>query len=144
MPGGSGKPRGARERSPEAHECGAAVKLRNELRARGRAIGDVRDTRTGLQDIHRLVELAAYEHWHRLLFTRFLTENHLLITDEANGSVPITLEECEELAPELGGLGWDVSRISRADSQASRYPACSGAMIRCLICPSPWSTIRWS
>jgi len=77
-------------------------KLRNRLRARGRAIGDVRDTRSGLQDIHHLVELAAYEHWHRLLFTRFLTENHLLITDEANGSVPITLEECEELAPELG------------------------------------------
>ncbi len=58
--------------------------------------------RTGLQDIHHLSELAAYEHWHRLLFTRFLTENHLLITDEANGSVPVTLEECEELAPELG------------------------------------------
>ncbi len=77
-------------------------KLRNRLRARGRAIGDVRDTRSGLQDIHHLVELAAYEHWHRLLFTRFLTENHLLITDGANGSVPITLEDCEELAPELG------------------------------------------
>ena len=76
-------------------------KLRNRLRARGRAIGDARDTRTGLQDIHHLIELAAYEHWHRLLFTRFLTENHLLITDEANGFQPITLEECEELAPEL-------------------------------------------
>ena len=49
-----------------------------------------------------MIELVAYEQWHRLLFTRFLTENHLLITDEANGSVPITLEECEELAPELG------------------------------------------
>jgi hypothetical protein len=76
--------------------------LRNRLRARGRAIGDARDTRTGLQDIHHLIELAAYEHWHRLLFTRFLTENHLLITDEANGSQPVTMEECEELAPELG------------------------------------------
>lgn len=30
-----------------------------------------------------------------------LTENHLLISDEANGSQPLTLEECEELAPEL-------------------------------------------
>lgn len=77
-------------------------KLRNRLRARGRAIGDARDTRTGLQDIRHLTELGTYEHWHRLLFTRFLTENHLLITDEANGSVPITLEECEELASELG------------------------------------------
>jgi len=76
--------------------------LRNRLRARGRALGDKRDERSCIQDIRHLIELAAYEHWHRLLFTRFLTENHLLITDEANGSVPVTLEECEELAPELG------------------------------------------
>jgi hypothetical protein len=84
--------------------------LRNRLRARGRALGDKRDERTSLQGIHHLKELAAYEHWHRLLFTRFLTENHLLITDEANGSVPITLEECEELAPELGARdGFDLA-----------------------------------
>jgi hypothetical protein len=76
--------------------------LRNRLRARGRALGDARDPRTGVQEIRHLFELAAYEHWHRLLFTRFLTENHLLITDESHGSVPITLEECEELATELG------------------------------------------
>ncbi|AKG53299.1 type II restriction enzyme methylase subunit [Dehalogenimonas sp. WBC-2] len=85
-------------------------KLRNRLRARGKALGQSRDPRTGLQDIHRLTESAAYEHWHRLLFTRFLTENHLLITDEANGFVPITLEECEELAPELGARdGFDLA-----------------------------------
>jgi len=76
--------------------------LRNRLRARSRALGDQREERTGMQDIHHLVELAAYEHWHRLLFTRFLTENNLLITDEASGSVPVTLEDCEELASELG------------------------------------------
>src|ERR1017187_9158916 len=82
--------------SPEQRQLG------NRLRARGKALGHPRDPRTGTQEIHHLTELAAYEHWHRLLFTRFLTENHLLITDEANGSIPITLEECEELAPELG------------------------------------------
>ncbi|MFH2064880.1 MAG: SAM-dependent DNA methyltransferase [Pseudomonadota bacterium] len=76
--------------------------LRNRLRARGRALGDKRDERSGIQEMRHLIDLAAYEHWHRLLFSRFLTENHLLITDEANGSVPVTLEECEELAPELG------------------------------------------
>jgi len=76
-------------------------KLRNRLRARGRALGDIRDERSGIQVMYHLTELAAYEHWHRLLFTRFLTENNLLITDEANSSVPVTLEECEELAPEL-------------------------------------------
>ncbi len=75
--------------------------LRNRLRSRGRTLGDKRDERSGIQEIRHLNELAAYEHWHRLLFTRFLTENNLLITDETNGSVPVTLEECEELAPEL-------------------------------------------
>jgi hypothetical protein len=90
------------EKEARKHMSAEQRQLRNRLRARGRAIGDARDIRTGLQDIHHLTELAAYEHWHRLLFTRFLTENHLLITDEANGSVPITMEECEELAAELG------------------------------------------
>ena len=76
--------------------------LRNRLRARGRALGDERDTSTGRQAITHLAEEAAYEHWHRLLFTRFLAENNLLITDEANGNVPVTLDECGELASELG------------------------------------------
>ncbi len=90
------------EKEYRAHMSVEQRLLRNRLRARGRALGDKRDERSGIQDIHHLSELAAYEHWHRLLFTRFLTENHLLITDEANGSVPVTLEECEELAPEIG------------------------------------------
>jgi hypothetical protein len=84
--------------------------LRNRLRARGRALGDKRDERSGIQSVYHLTELCAYEHWHRLLFTRFLTENHLLITDEANGSVPITLDECEEIAPEFGARdGFDLA-----------------------------------
>ena len=77
-------------------------KLRNRLRAHAKALGDQRDPRSGRQDIKRLAEEAAYEHWHRLLFTRFLAENHLLITDHANGNVPVTLEECEELSSDLG------------------------------------------
>lgn len=88
------------EKEYRSHMDGEQRLLRNRLRARGRALGDMRD-KSGVQDLRRLKELAAYEHWHRLLFTRFLTENHLLITDETNGSVPVTLEECEELAPEL-------------------------------------------
>lgn len=89
------------EKEYRAHMSVEQRLLRNRLRSRGRALGDRRDERSGIQDIRHLSELAAYEHWHRLLFTRFLTENHLLITDEANGSVPVTLEECEELSPEL-------------------------------------------
>lgn len=90
------------EREYRSHMSIEQRTLRNRLRSRGRALGDTRDERSGVQEIYHLSELAAYEHWHRLLFTRFLTENHLLITDEANGFVPVTLEECEELAPELG------------------------------------------
>jgi hypothetical protein len=74
--------------------------LRNRLRARGRAAGDERDA-NGNQRLEHLVADAAYEHWHRLLFTRFLTENNLLRTDAANGYVPVTLADCDELAPEL-------------------------------------------
>ena len=76
--------------------------LRNRLRARGRALGDRLDQRSGTQATDHLAESAAYEHWHRLLFTRFLAENHLLHTDEALGAVPVTLDECDELAAELG------------------------------------------
>ena len=76
--------------------------LRNRLRARGRALGDRLEPRTSAQTLDHLAESAAYEHWHRLLFTRFLAENHLLHTDEKHGTVPVTLEECDELAPELG------------------------------------------
>ena len=90
------------EKDYRVHMTVEARQLRNRLRARGRALGDVRDERTGTQEITRLVEDAAYEHWHRLLFTRFLAENHLLHTDAAHGTVPVTIAECEELASELG------------------------------------------
>jgi hypothetical protein len=84
--------------------------FRNRLRARGKALGDRRDERTRAQMIDRLAESAAYEHWHRLLFTRFLAENHPLHTDEALGTVPVTLEECDELAAELGARdGFDLA-----------------------------------
>jgi hypothetical protein len=97
------------EKEYRAHMSDKQRGLRNRLRSRARALGDVRDAK-GEQSIRHLTELAAYEHWHRLLFTRFLTENNLLITDEENGSVPITLDECEELALELGARdGFDLA-----------------------------------
>ncbi len=73
-------------------------KLRNRLRARGRQLGDQRDPQKGSQGIERLVREMAYEHWHRMLFARFLAENQLLI--EPTSSVAISLDECEELAAE--------------------------------------------
>jgi len=74
--------------------------LRNRLRGRGRQLGDVRDKVRGSQSVDRLVHEVAYEHWHRMLFARFLAESGLLIEPESG--VAITLEECEELAHELG------------------------------------------
>jgi hypothetical protein len=73
-------------------------KLRNRLRARGRQLGDQRDPQKGSQGIERLVREMAYEHWHRMLFARFLAENQLLI--EPSSGVSISLDECEELAAE--------------------------------------------
>lgn len=52
--------------------------LRRRLRAHGRSLGDAKhgdDT----QELRRLVWEVAYEHWHRMLFARFLAESGLLL-----------------------------------------------------------------
>ena len=69
--------------------------LRNRLRARGRQVGDVRNS-DGTQSIDQLAQELAYEYWHRMLFARFLAENNLLMHPDG---VAVSLEECEELAP---------------------------------------------
>lgn len=74
--------------------------LRNRLRAHGRQLGDHRDPKRGTQAIGRLMQECAYEHWHRMLFARFLAETGLLIEPESG--VPISLDECQELAREQG------------------------------------------
>ena len=70
--------------------------LRNRLRARGRQVGDVRNA-DGTQSIGQLSQELAYEYWHRMLFARFLAENHLLMHPDG---VAVSLEECDELAQE--------------------------------------------
>ena len=52
--------------------------FRNRLRARARQAGDVRKA-NGEQEIDQLTQELAYEYWHRMLFARFLAENHLLM-----------------------------------------------------------------
>jgi hypothetical protein len=74
--------------------------LRNRLRAHGRQLGDQRDPKSGAQSTARLVQECAYEHWHRMLFARFLAETDLLI--EPDSGVAITLDEVQELAREKG------------------------------------------
>lgn len=78
--------------------------LRNRLRARGRQLGDRRDPSRGTQTIDSLILQCAYEHWHRMLFARFLAENHLLI--EPDSGVAISMEECKELARDQGVDPW--------------------------------------
>jgi len=73
-------------------------KLRNRLRAHGRQLGDRLDERTGAQAIDRIVGECAYEHWHRLLFARFLAENDLLVEPESG--MALSLDECRDLARE--------------------------------------------
>src|SRR5688572_16932479 len=70
-----------------SHLTGEQQLLRKRLRARARQLGDKRDARNR-QEIDRLVEQCAYEHWHRMLFARFLAENGLLI--EPSAGVPIS------------------------------------------------------
>ena len=69
--------------------------LRRRLRAHGRQLGDARED-SGRQEVTRLAHEVAYEHWHRMLFARFLAENGLLI--EPDSGVAVSLEDCRELA----------------------------------------------
>ena len=90
------------ERVPYRHMSQEQRALRNRLRAHGRQLGDRRHAGTGRQEIDHLVHECAYEHWHSMLFARFLAENDLLI--EPSTGVAVTLDECEELAQEEEGL----------------------------------------
>ena len=89
------------EMSPEARA------LRNRLRARGRQLGDTLDPKSGKQTLEHLTTELAYEYWHRMLFTRFLSENHLLMHPDG---IAVSLAECQELAPEEGAPdGWTLA-----------------------------------
>jgi hypothetical protein len=83
------------EASPAEGMTAAERSLRNRLRANGRQLGD-NLLADGKQELGYLVEEVAYQHWHRMLFARFLAENGLLREDQ--GDQPIDLAECEALA----------------------------------------------
>jgi hypothetical protein len=81
--------------------------LRTQLRAHGRQLGDKRDLQRGSQSIDHLKQAVAYEHWHRLLFARFLAENELLMHPEH--AVALSLDEVKEVALGLGRDWIDVA-----------------------------------
>lgn len=83
--------------------------LRKALRIHGRQLGDLLNSSTQKQELDYLTEEVAYQHWHRMLFARFLAENDLLM-HPGEHPVPVTLEECEELAAEEGvNNGWELA-----------------------------------
>jgi hypothetical protein len=88
---------------PYGHMSPEERKLRNHLRARARQLGD-KQNQKGELELYHLIRECAYEHWHRMLFARFLAENVLLIEPEMG--IAISLEECEELAKEEGKDLW--------------------------------------
>lgn len=67
--------------------------LRRRLRAHGRALGDVKAS-DNTQAVQQLVWEVAYEHWHRMLFARFLAENGLLLWEPG---AAVSLDDCEAL-----------------------------------------------
>ncbi|MDQ0863777.1 Eco57I restriction-modification methylase domain-containing protein [Arthrobacter globiformis] len=86
--------------------------LRNGLRARARQLGDRLELSGDPGDVWvaspLLVGEVAYEQWHRFLFARFLEINALLRHPEYG--VPVSLEDCQELAEGLGEPdGWSVA-----------------------------------
>jgi len=99
-------------------------KLRNRLRAHGRQLGDALNKESGKQETELLINEMSYEHWHRMLFARFLEQSDLLMYDQ---NTHVTLDECFELAEEEADVtdGWELAgqlaqkmlpQIFRADS----------------------------
>jgi hypothetical protein len=78
--------------SPQTHATPEQKKLRVQLRAHGRALGDAAAS-DGTQATAHLVTEIAYEHWHRMLFARFLAESNLLMHPDG---YPVSLADCKE------------------------------------------------
>ncbi len=94
--------------SPQAHATPEQKKLRVQLRAHGRALGDAAAS-DGTQATAQLVTEIAYEHWHRMLFARFLAESNLLMHPDG---YPVSLADCKEDAATItppARSEWDVA-----------------------------------
>jgi hypothetical protein len=100
---------GVGEANPHPYLSEEERSLRVRLRAHGRQQGDLRDF-DGRQETSRLIEEVAYQHWHRMLFACFLAENNLLMYPDPIEPIPVTLEECDDLAAGEGAKdGWELA-----------------------------------
>jgi hypothetical protein len=105
---------GISEGSAPSYLSEAERKLRTRLRAHGRQLGDVlhKETTTLVkandQETELLINEMAYEHWHRMLFARFLEQSDLLMYEPGT---PVTLDECSELAEDEADCkdGWELA-----------------------------------
>jgi hypothetical protein len=115
---------GVAEASAPSYLSETERKLRTRLRAHGRQLGDVLSKESGKQETDLLVNEMAYEHWHRMLFSRFLEQSNLLMYEPGTH---VSLDECFELAEEEEDCkdGWELAgrlaekmlpQIFRADS----------------------------
>ncbi|HHY55159.1 MAG TPA: N-6 DNA methylase [Chloroflexi bacterium] len=78
-------------------------RLRRALRARARQLG-AGVLADGMDALRHEI---AYAQWHRMLFARFLADNHLLMHPDG---VAVTLDDCRELAAEEGAAdGWELA-----------------------------------
>ncbi|MGV2335611.1 MAG UNVERIFIED_CONTAM: hypothetical protein LVR18_16365 [Planctomycetaceae bacterium] len=84
--------------------------MRRRSRIHGRQLGDQADESGKTQQLDRLIEEVAYQHWHRMLFARFLAENNVLMYPDPQGPVAVSLAECEEMAADEGARnGWELA-----------------------------------
>ncbi len=136
---------GVAEAKAPGHLDEAGKDLRRKLRAHGRQLGDARRPDEA-QEVKRLIHETAYEHWHRMLFARFLTENGFLIEPESG--LDVDWEFCEECAREIQGDPWEVAAgfaqrmlpgIFRADDPVLRLrlPAESRNRLTALLASLP-------
>ncbi len=103
---------GVGEAAPFAHLSEQERNLRRGLRIHGRQLGDaLLDDKS--QSMDRLIEEVAYEHWHRMLFARFLAENQLLMYPDPD-------EPCR--SPSRSARNWPPTR---ARPVAGNWPPAS-------------------
>ena len=121
---------------PYRHMNGSQRILRRRLRAHARQLGDRRDPRSAeTQAIDRLVRECAYEHWHGMLFARFLAENRLLMEPELED------RRCAGGMRGTGeGTGEPISGRLRPASPSGCCRKCSGPITRSSRCGSRVNT----
>jgi hypothetical protein len=98
---------GVAQATPPVYLNDSQQTLSRRLKHHGTQLGDSLNGGE-TQTMERLVEETAYEHWHRMLFARILSENGMLMYPSGSGPVPVTLVDCADLAAEEGVVdGWE-------------------------------------